>query len=107
MPAEAYVGLTDADVGKIVAFLKSLPPDPRRPPEKRFGPVGRLGLATGRFKTAVERLAEAKPAAPPRSEALKAEHYLATTTCTQCHGTDLQGWETPSWVAPSLVVALA
>lgn len=107
MPSEAWVGVSDEDLGKIVAFLKSLPRDERVPPETRFGPLGRIGLATGKFKTAAQLIADARPAAPAKSEATKPGHYLATTICTQCHGTNLMGWETPSFAAPGLVMVLA
>src|SRR6516162_7327020 len=44
MPSEAFIGMTDSDVGRIIAFLKSLPRVPGPGPHTAVGPLGRLGL---------------------------------------------------------------
>jgi cytochrome c553 len=107
MPAEEFMGLTDADLGRIMAFLKSLPPADGPGPDVTPGPLGRLGLATGKFKTVAELIADAK--APPEAVGEQATfgRYLAQTTCTGCHGTDLRGASTPDFVAPDLRIARA
>lgn len=50
MPAEAFVLLTDEDLGRIIAFLKSLPSVDGPGPSISLGPLGRIGLAVGQFK---------------------------------------------------------
>src|SRR5437764_7369307 len=44
MPAEVFGGMTDADLGRIIAFLKSLPPATGPGPSVSVGPIGRAGL---------------------------------------------------------------
>lgn len=104
MPSEGFVGLTDADLGRIVAFLRTLPAVPGLEPSLRLGPIGRIGFAVGKFKLAAQLIAETVP--PP--EATNAEaalgRYLARTTCPQCHGADLRGTSNPSFTSPNLQV---
>jgi hypothetical protein len=52
MPSEVFIGLTDEDLGRIIAFLKTLPLVAGPGPGLELGPLGRIGLATGRFKLA-------------------------------------------------------
>ena len=105
MPAEEYMWLTDADLGRIMAFLKSLPPADGPGPDVSPGPLGRIGLVTGKFKTVAQLIADGKP--PPEATDAQANvgRYLARTTCTSCHGTDLRGASTPDFVAPDLRIA--
>ena len=105
MPAEEYMSLTDADLGRIMAFLKSLPPADGPGPNVTPGPLGRIGLATGKFKTVAQLIADAKPPPEATGEQAIFGRYLARTTCTSCHGTDLRGASTPDFVAPDLRIA--
>jgi hypothetical protein len=52
MPSEVFIGLTDEDLGRIIAFLKTPPLVAGPGPGLELGPLGRIGLATGRFKLA-------------------------------------------------------
>jgi len=107
MPSEAYVGMTDGDLGRIIAFLNSLPrvPGPRR--DIAVGPLGRLGLAIGKFKTTAELIAITVP--PPAATNQQAElgRYLARTVCAECHGTSLRGAANPDFTSPDLRVVAA
>ena len=105
MPAEEYMWLTDADLGRIMAFLKSLPPADGPGPDIAPGPLGRIGLVTGKFKTVAQLIADAKAPPEASSEPARFGRYLARTTCTSCHGTDLRGASTPDFVAPDLRIA--
>ena len=49
MPAEVFATLTDADLGRILAFLRSIPAADGPGPDVRLGPLGRVGLAVGQF----------------------------------------------------------
>ena len=104
MPAEAFTGMTDADLGHIIAFLRNLPPAPGLGPSVTVGPLGRLGLVTGRFHTVAQLVADA--ASPPEAATPEAEHgrYLARTICAQCHGTSLRGAANPNFTSPDLRV---
>jgi mono/diheme cytochrome c family protein len=107
MPAEVFALLTDEDLGRIIAFLKSLPEATGPGPSVSLGPVGRIGVAIGKFKTVRQLIAETVP--PPDATNDQAAHgrYLARTTCAQCHGTDLRGASNPDFTSPSLHVVAA
>jgi cytochrome c553 len=105
MPAEEYMWLSDADLGRILAFLKSLPPADGPGPSTAPGPLGRIGLVSGKFKTVAQLIADAKPPPEAAGEQATFGRYLARTTCTGCHGTDLRGASTPDFVAPDLRIA--
>ena len=107
MPAESFAPLTDEDVGRIIAFLKSLPPVDGPGPSVSLGPLGRVGVAVGQFKTVAALIAETVP--PPGATGDEAVYgrYLARTICAQCHGTSLEGDSNPDFTSPSLRVVAA
>jgi mono/diheme cytochrome c family protein len=107
MPAEAFVLLTDEDLGRIIAFLKSLPAIDGPGPSISMGPLGRLGLAIGQFKPVAELIAVTVPPPDATSEQAGRGRYLARTTCAQCHGTNLRGDSNPDFTSPSLQVVAA
>jgi mono/diheme cytochrome c family protein len=107
MPAEAFIGMTDADLGRIIGFLKSLPPVPGPAAHIEIGPLGRLGLALGKWKTAAELISVSVPPPPPTSQEAELGHYLARTVCAECHGTSLQGDVNPEFTSPDLRVVSA
>ena len=63
MPSETFVELTDEDLARIIAFLKSLPEAAGPGPSISMGPIGRMGLAMGKFKMVAQLIAET--VAPP------------------------------------------
>ena len=107
MPSEAFVTLTDADLGRILAFMKSLPAVEGPGPSVSPGPVGRIGLAIGKFKTATQLIAEAVPPPEATSEEAAFGRYLARTICAECHGGDLRGASNPDFASPGLAVVAA
>jgi mono/diheme cytochrome c family protein len=107
MPSEAFVGLTDEDLGRIVAFLKSLPAAAGPEAGLSLGPIGRIGLAVGQFKVAAQLIADTAPPPQAASEEAVYGRYLARTTCPQCHGADLRGTSNPDFTSPDLRVVAA
>jgi cytochrome c553 len=107
MPSEAFVGLSDRDLGSIIAFLKTLPEVPGNEPSLTLGPIGRIGLAVGKFKMAPQLIAETVPAPEAAGDQAVVGRYLATTTCPQCHAADLRGTSNPGFASPSLQVVAA
>lgn len=107
MPSEGFIALNDRDLGCILAFLKNLPavdgPGPRFTP----GPIARIGLAIGKFKTAAQFIAETAPPPDANSDEAAYGRYLARTTCPQCHGADLRGTSNPEFTSPDLRVVAA
>lgn len=92
MPSEMFSGLSDDDLGAIIAYLRSLPPSDGPDTGIRFRPLGRVLLAFGRISFAA---ADVDPMldhpAPDRSDPVALGRYLALTSCSECHGIDLRG----------------
>ena len=107
MPAEVFAGLTDADLSRIIAFLKSLPALPGPTAGASLGPLGRIGLASGKFKTVAQLIAETVPPPAATGEQAAFGRYLARTICAQCHGTSLRGDSNPDFSSPSLQIVAA
>jgi len=107
MPSRAFAGLTDEDLGRILAFLKSVPERPGPGPSISLGPLGRIGVATGKFKTEGQLIAETVPPPEVAGEEPAFGRYLARTICAHCHGTDLLGDSNPSFSSPTLRVVAA
>ena len=102
MPSEVFINLNDEDVGRILAFLKSLPEAPGPGPSVALGPLGRIGVAAGKIHVVAELIALTVP--PPEAtgdEAIRGR-YLARTICAECHGTSLRGKSNPDFTSPSL-----
>ncbi len=67
MPSEAFVALDDGDLGRIIAFLRTLPAVAGPGASVALRPLGRVGLAAGQFKLAARLIADS--AQPPRRPA--------------------------------------
>jgi cytochrome c553 len=104
MPSEMFSGLTDADLGKILAYLNSAPPRPGLGPERRLGPIARIGFVAGKLRPAAElvrRAGHLSGSWPRDADSTAPGAYLARTSCTECHGLDLRGGDQ----APDLRIA--
>ena len=103
MPSQLYRHLTDADLARILAWLKGLPAVEGLGPDFSPGPLGRVGIAAGKLKVIAREISEGRDApAAPAGTPLARGRYLAITVCAECHGTDLAGKTTPAYVAPDL-----
>ena len=107
MPSEAFVVLSDADLGRIMAYLKSLPPVEGPGAAVSVGPLGRIGLAAGKFKTVAQMIAETTPLPAATSAEGRFGRYRAQTACASCHGPDLRGTSNPEFTSPDLRVVAA
>lgn len=105
MPSATFSTLTDQDTADIIAWMRTHQPSGTPTPRPAFGPLGRLGVLTGEFKPqpVSMRAAAARPPFDAGPE-FAAGLYLARTTCTDCHGSDLGGGEGDG-AAPSLTIA--
>lgn len=106
MPSSMFARLSDADLGAIIAYLRSVPPVAHDFPPRVIGPMGRLGLVTGQFHVEPDVIDQAAPHPPvaPTGDRLAYGRYLALTSCTECHGPDLKG---AGDGGPNLAVAVA
>lgn len=108
MPVHMFQYLSDGEVRDIIAWLDALPsvanPDL---PEGRLSDVTRKQLLDGSYiyDDDMPDAGNQPPVTRP-SEPLALGRYLAMTSCSECHGRDLNGWD-PEDPTPSLVVAKA
>jgi mono/diheme cytochrome c family protein len=107
MPSEGFILLTDEDLGRIIAFLKSLPAVEGPGPSFSLGPAGRVGFAIGQFNLVAQLIADTVPPPEATSEEATYGRYLARTSCVQCHGTNLRGTSNPDFTSPDLQVVTA
>jgi cytochrome c553 len=97
MPSEMSTRLTDEDLGKILAYLRSVPPHPGPAPERRLGPIARVAFVAGKLRPAAELVRQAAlltDTYPQDGDSTAPGGYLARTSCTECHGLDLRGGDT-------------
>jgi mono/diheme cytochrome c family protein len=106
MPSEMFRHLSDEDLARVIAYLRSKPAVPSGITEKtQLRPIGRLIIATGDFKPAA-RAIESLPAAVgtfDANDSVSRGRYLTMNYCSECHGQDLQGVAPIN--APALVSA--
>ena len=97
MPSNSFNKITDADLGAIIAYLKTIPPVDNEVPETRLAPIGRVIalLSPGGLLTASE-IDHTAPRPPDPVRGVTAEYgaYLATI-CSLCHGENLSGRSVP------------
>jgi cytochrome c553 len=106
MPSEMFRHLSDADLARVIAYLRTVPATTEGVREKtEVRILGRLILAKGDYKPAALAM-ETLPAAVASFDAADpASHgrHLAMNFCSECHGQDLQGLAPLN--TPPLVVA--
>lgn len=94
MTSYTFWGLGDQDLANIIAHLRRqplvLPPVERT---LRLTWRGRLALATGAWKVSVEQVDRSRPrwGDLPQNTPLERGRYLASITCSECHGLDYDG----------------
>ena len=108
MPVKMFQHLSDREVRDILAWLRALPavanPDL---PAGQWSEALAKSTADGSHPWLGDMLPDAgnRPDAAPPVERLALGRHLALTTCSECHGWDLNGFEGDE--TPSLVVAKA
>jgi mono/diheme cytochrome c family protein len=111
MPSAVWYYLSDEDLADLIAYLKSLPPVDKQLPPTDLGPLGRVMLTLGQLPpeiipnvTVIDHDSP-RPVAPKPGVTLEYGKYL-TTTCTLCHGENLNGQTVREggnmYVAPNL-----
>jgi mono/diheme cytochrome c family protein len=92
MPANMFNGLSDADLGAIIAYIKSVPPVDRESPELAIGPLGRFFVWSEPSSLPATLIDHNAPRPPAPEPGVTAEYgeYLAFN-CRTCHGEDMAG----------------
>jgi len=97
MPSHEYFSMSDQDLGRLIAYLKTLPAVDRVHPSRQLGPLFRALLVAGQLPLlAAEQidLTAAPPAAPTPGETVEYGQYLVVT-CSGCHGATYTGGPLP------------
>jgi cytochrome c553 len=94
MPSSMFRHLSDADLAAIVAYVRSFPEAAGIDRLTDVRPLGRVGIVTGQFTPQAERIADLPHVpAPNAADPLSQGRYLVMTSCTECHGARLEGWD--------------
>lgn len=97
MTSEMFAPLSDADLGKIIAYIRSAPPVAGLPRLFAPGPLARWEIVRGDYRPAAELVWETDSITaagyfPAGDEAHARGAYLARTSCPECHNLRLQGY---------------
>lgn len=97
MPSEEFNGINDTDLGKLIAYIKSLPPVDQNIAPNSLGPLGRVLLVTDQIPVLpAEKIDHTAPRPVAVEPGVTKEYgaYMAQT-CTGCHGATLSGGPIP------------
>jgi mono/diheme cytochrome c family protein len=96
MPSEDFNRFTDADMGALIAYMRTLPPGAGGGMVAELPLVVRLAYGFGVVTDAAQKIDHRLPPPAPVPEAVTAAHgaYVATM-CTGCHGAGLGGGKIP------------
>ena len=106
MPSEMFRHLTDEDLARVIAFLRTVPANPDGIQEKtEVRMLGRLILANGDVKLGARNIESLPPPVKGYDPADPVSHgqYLTMNLCSECHGQSLEGFAPIN--APPLVIA--
>ena len=107
MPAAEYQFLTDSEVAALIAAIRATPKGGKEQPARSIGPVGRIGLLAGKFRTQPDLVKEYRASPiPDLGPRFARGRHLVQTGCIDCHGAKLQGIEIePGVVSADLAIA--
>ena len=105
MPSDMLVHLTDADLARIIAYVRTIPRAAGITEKTEVRPLGRLIVAMGEFQTGPDAAAAFKSAdvVVDPADPVSRGRYLVMNACSECHGQDLAGREAAH--SPSLSIA--
>ena len=85
--------LGDQDLANVFAHLRSQPAREPVPRVLELAPKGRIALALGLWRTSAEAVDRSIPrwGELPRETSFERGRYLASVTCSECHGLDFRG----------------
>lgn len=105
MTSYTFWALGDQDLANVIAHLrKEQQTFPPRPRTLDLTWRARFAMVTGTWSVAAERVDRSRPRVGnlPQTTPLERGRYIATVTCTECHGLDFNGNELEH--APSLAL---
>lgn len=95
MISYTFYPLSDEDLSNIIAHLRRQPPHPSMTRHRSITAAARLKLAMGKWQVAADQVDATRPrwGELPRTTAFERGRYLASITCSECHGVDFRGNE--------------
>lgn len=105
MPSEMLVHLSDADLSRIIQYVRTVPQADGIHEQTEVHPVGRMVVALGQFKAGPDAAAGIKSAdiVVDPADVLSRGRYLVMNACSECHGQQLEGREVAH--SPPLTIA--
>ena len=103
MPSEAFAQLSDGETADLIAYLRTFPAKDGQAAVKQFGPVGRIGVLIGKFRSAPQILKTDGQRRPVDLGPQYARGRSLARACVECHGLDLKGSEGVK--SPDLAIA--
>ncbi len=93
MPSESFQFLSDADLAALIAWLRTVKPGGKAMPPIRKGPLIDKMVAAGEGGPSPQMIAKFQKSQPVDLGAPHAlGRYIAMTTCSECHNSELQGF---------------
>lgn len=107
MISYTFWALGDQDLSNIIAHLRRQPVLPPIERKLELSWRGRFALVTGAWKVSVEQVARSRPrwGDLPQTTTMERGRYIASVTCSECHGLDYSGNVLER--APSLAILAA
>lgn len=105
MPSEMLVHLSDTDLAKIIAYVRTVPQAEGITERTEVRPLGRVIAALGQFQDGPDAAAPFKSAdiLVDPADPVSLGRYLVMNACSECHGPDLAGREVAH--SPPLTIA--
>jgi cytochrome c553 len=105
MPAGMFVNLSKEDICRLIAHLRTVPAIENKLPNTAFSFKGRLQIIQGAVisEASMAQQVLKRFEYPDNPTVVQKGQYLVLTTCTECHGYDLQG----AYGNPPLLIAKA
>ena len=101
MPSSMFYHLDDADLGALIAYVRTLPDAGSDTlPKNSMRILARVGLVTGQYKLEPRNIAHDAARAPNGPDPAARGLYIAKSSCTECHGQRLEG----STQTPALMI---
>src|SRR5574338_161240 len=97
MPSHEFYGMSDEDLGALIAYIRARAPVDRALPDQSVGPIGRVLFLSGKLPLVPAELVDhdaPRPTPPVPGITPEYGRYLAAT-CTGCHGEGLSGGPIP------------
>ena len=97
MPSQEFTQMSDEDLGRLIAYIKSVPGVDNAQPASTVGPLGRALFVAGQLPLLPAELIDHSAARPARVTPARSAEYGAylVNTCKGCHGDQLSGGKIP------------